>query len=86
MADGASERAVRPLAANIDRTSNIEHRREEKLEAALCRRVGRVSEELEARWPLGSGPRDVAAYLKALRRWMRLRQALEQVLIAGGVL
>jgi len=55
---------------------------------ALARRVVRAEAALNAAWPLGREHREEELfpyYHRAVRRWMRLRGELEQILIAGGV-
>jgi len=65
-----SEGAPRQLAANVEhRTSNVEHRREEKLEKALVRRAARVRmERAGVRLSVQDG-------LRVGRRWMALMDA-----------
>jgi hypothetical protein len=41
---------------------------------------------IDERWPLGMGTGDLDGYLKALRRWARLRAELMAVLKERGVL
>jgi len=56
------------------------------LGAALARRLQARWAGIDERWPLGMGTGDLDGYLKALRRWARLRDELTAVLHERGVL
>jgi len=56
------------------------------LGAALARRLQARWAGIDERWPRGMGTGDLDGYLKALRRWARLRDELTAVLHERGVL
>ena len=52
------------------------------LKAALCRRVGRAMQVVEVTGEILLSPgKDLAPYLKAVRRWMWLRKRLENLVM-----